>query len=129
VEIVNGSDLGMGLKPRLESGAMLPHVTDLNLFELAYLVCRKEGPAKATEVVGSLRKAGYFEVHDVHAFLDDAARLKCGRALSTVDCITIAAGESLAIPVLFARHERELDAELKKGKFKVDLRFLTDSNS
>ncbi|MDE1858601.1 MAG: PIN domain-containing protein [Thaumarchaeota archaeon] len=127
VEIVNGSRLGHGLKPRLESGSLVPHLTDLNLFELSYLVCRRSGEAKAAEVIGSVRKAGYFEIHGNREFLEAAAKLKCGRALSVVDCVTIAAGESLGMPVLFATRERELDAELKARPFSVELRFLTDS--
>ena len=126
VEIVNGSELGLGLKPKLEDGTVVPHVTDVNLFELSYLVCRKEGWEKATQVVGSLRRAGYFEVHDAHGFMEGAAKLKCERALSMADCLAISAGRSLGVPVLFARHEKELDAEAEKRAFDVELRFLTD---
>jgi predicted nucleic acid-binding protein len=126
VEIVNGSELGLKLKPRLEGGAIVPHLTDVNLFELRYLICRRVGWNGAAPVIEMLRNTGYFDVHGVHEFLDEAARLKCERALSIVDYMTIAAGVSLGIPVLYARHETELDAEMKRRPFEVELRFLTD---
>ena len=126
IEIVRGSDPALGLKNRLENGSLAPHTTELNVFELSYLTCGREGWTKAKRVVDSIRESGYFKVHEVHEFLEAAARMKCDRAISIVDCIPIAAGESLSIPVLFAKHEKELDEELKKRPFKTELSFLTD---
>lgn len=125
-EIVKGSKAALSLRARLEKGALTPHTTELNLFELSYLICRKEGWERAKSVIESIRIAGYFRVHEVGEFLDAAAKMKCNRSISIVDCVTIALGEAFSIPVLFATHEKELDAELKKGLFKVDLRFLTN---
>jgi predicted nucleic acid-binding protein len=126
VEIIRGSKPAVELKSRLESGTLTPHTTDLNLFELGYLTCRREGWTKAKSVVESIRESGYFEVHEVQEFLWDAARMKCDRAISIVDCITISLGDALSIPILFARHEKELDDELKKRPFRVELRFLIE---
>ena len=126
VEMVRGSVPALALKTRLEGGRLVPHTTELNLFELSYLSCRREGWAKAESVVSSIRESGYFRVHGVQTFLEAAARMKCDRSISIVDCITIAAGEALSIPVLFAKHEKELDEELEKRPFKVELSFLTD---
>ena len=126
IEIVRGSKPALTLKTRLESGTLTPHTTEANLFELSYLTCRSEGWAKAKSVVDSIRESGYFRIHDVQEFLEAAARTKCDRAVSMVDCITIAAGEVLSLPVLFAKHEKELDEELKKRPFKIELRFLMD---
>lgn len=128
VEIVNGSEHGLRLRPRLEAGEVTPHLTDINLLELKYLICRRDGWDSATRAVETLRRTGYFDVHDVQEFREEAAKLKCERALSIVDCMTIAAGVSLGVPVVFAQHERELDAELKRKPFKVELRFLEDFN-
>jgi len=125
VEIVRGSDSILSLKSRLESGILTPHITDLNLFELHYLICRKDDWTKAKSVVESIRESGYFRVHEAQEFLEAGARTKCERSISIVDCITIAAGEVLSIPVLFARREKEIDEELKKRPFKIDLKFLT----
>ncbi len=127
IEMVRGSKSALALKARLESGSLVPHTTELNLLELSYLSCRREGWAKAESVANSIRESGYFKVHEVQAFLEAAARMKCDRAISVVDCITIAAGETLSIPVLFARHEKELDEELKKHPFKIELSFLMDT--
>jgi len=126
IEIVRGSHPALALKTRLESGSLTPHTTELNLFELSYICCRREGWARAKSVVNSIRESGYFKVHEVRGFLEAAARMKCDRTISVVDCITIAAGEALSIPVLFAKREKELDEELKKRPFKIELGFLKD---
>ena len=126
VEYVGGSEAALRLKRRMDEGTLTPHVTDLNLFELRYLICRKHGAKRASDVLASIQGSGYFDVHDAHRVLEAAASLKCERALSLVDCVTIATGEALSMPVLFARHEAELDAELKKHPFEVELRFLSD---
>ncbi|MEM0321953.1 MAG: hypothetical protein QW613_06135 [Thermoprotei archaeon] len=88
----------------LEEG-LAAHTTELNLFELSYLICRKAGWQKASAVVEALRNSGYLQVHDTHPYLEAAAKLKCERPISIVECITIAAEEALSLPVLFARHE------------------------
>jgi len=59
-------------------------------------------------------------------FLEAAAAIKCQRAMSLVDCVTVAMGESLGAPVLFATHEKGVDAELKKKRFRTELMFLED---
>lgn len=56
----------------------------------------------------------------------EGRRLKCDRSISLVDCITIAMGETLSMPVPFARHRRELDAERRKEPFNTGLKFLED---
>lgn len=126
VELVKGSKLALGLKGRIEGGAVLPHLGEINMAELSYLVCRREGWQKASRVTALIRDSGYFSIHPDSEFLERAGRLKCDRSISLVDCITIAMGETLSMPVLFARHERELDAERSKEPFKTDLKFLED---
>ena len=49
--------------------------------------------------------------------------------MSLVDCVTIAMGESLEVPVLFSVREKEINGEMKKSRFKTDLRFLRESTS
>ena len=77
IEIVRGSKPVLTLKTRLESGTLTPHTTEVNLFEISYLVCRREGWAKAKTVVNSIRESGYFKVHEAQEFLEAAARTKC----------------------------------------------------
>ncbi|MGI0079451.1 MAG: hypothetical protein ACRECH_07495 [Nitrososphaerales archaeon] len=50
--------------------------------------------------------------------------MKCIRSISLVDCVTIAIGELLALPVLFAKREKELVVEMKKKPFKTKLLFM-----
>jgi predicted nucleic acid-binding protein len=126
VEWVRGSAAARELKLRVEKGAVTPHTTDINLFELSYLVCRKEGWDRAARVVENLRRSGYLSVHHAQEFLSEAAQLKCKHAISVVDSFSIGAGEALSLPVLFANREGEIDTALKKGPFKTELRFLSE---
>lgn len=73
-----------------------------------------------------LRKSNQFRILATSSFLDDAAEMKCARSISIVDCITISMGESLSLPVLFARLESELKAEIKKKAFKTKILFLNE---
>ena len=50
--------------------------------------------------------------------------MKCDRALSFVDCVTISMAESENVPVLFSTHEEELDREIKKKPFNSKIIFL-----
>ncbi len=129
VEYLRGAKSAIALKRRVESGAIVPYIGEVNVAELGYLICRKEGWDAASKAISMLRGSGYFSILSDSTYLDRAARLKCDRAISFVDCITISMGEVLSMPVLFARHEREIDAELKKRLFKTKLEFLEDTAS
>ncbi len=127
MDFVGGSTSALGLKQLIEKGDLAPVVSELSVAEMSYIICRKEGKATASKAVSLMRESGYFRILEDSSFLDAAAGLKCERSLSFADCIAIAMGEALSIPVLFARHEKELDKELSKKPFKTEIRFLGDS--
>ncbi len=126
VEFIGGTQLGAYVKERLQKGDLRPTTGELNIAELRYLVCRKEGWRRSSEIIGALIDSAYLEVLAASTFLEAAARMKCQRAISITDCLTITMGESLAVPVVFARHEKEIDREISKEPFKSEIIFLTD---
>ena len=65
VEHTKGTGRARRLNQRLKEGTLAAHTTDLNLFELSYLICREVGWQRASSVVGALRESGYLAVHDV----------------------------------------------------------------
>jgi predicted nucleic acid-binding protein len=99
---------------------------ELNVMELAYVLCRKAGPEASRRSVGLLRQASQLRVLSSSPYLDAASGLKCARGISIIDCVTIAMGEALSAPVLFAKHERELDLEVKRRPFATSLRYLEE---
>ena len=78
------------------------------------------------KTVGALLNSGGLEVMPSSEFLEDAAEMKCGRSVSLLDCLTISMGERLGIPVVFAKHEREIDREVWMKPFRSKLLFLED---
>jgi predicted nucleic acid-binding protein len=124
LELALGSPASAKIKERVANGEMFPLTGELNLAELRYVLCRKVGDERAARALGHLRRASQVKIVPPSEFLDRAAKLKCSRSLSLVDCVTISMGESLGLPVLFARHESELVRELKRSAFATHITFL-----
>jgi predicted nucleic acid-binding protein len=127
VELAVDSTPSRALRDDILSGNLrIPLTGELNVMELAYVLCRRAGPEASKRSVGLLRRASQVRILSSSPFLDAAASLKCTRSISMTDCVTIAMGEALSAPVLFARHERELDLELDKKPFTTSVLYLED---
>lgn len=126
IEIIAGTYLGRKLMEILLDGEVNPLTTELNIAELSYIACRKVGWRRGKEVVQKIISSGYIEVLKIGGLLDRAAKMKCERSISLVDCFTIAAGEVLGVDVLFAKREEELGRELARKPFEVRLIFADD---
>ncbi len=94
--------------------------------ELSYIACRKVGWKRGKEVVQKIISSGYIEVLKIGGLLDRAAKMKCERSISLVDCFTIATGEVLGVDVLFTKREKELEMKLARKPFEVKLMFAED---
>lgn len=126
VELVAGTKLGRKIAALLKDELARFFTTELNIAELRYVICRKAGWEKSREIVDSLLRSGYIKAIWSDEISKRAAALKCKRALSLPDCFTIAAGEVLGAKVMFARREKELEAELQKEPFNATLIFAED---
>ena len=126
VELIAGTKLGSMVYEALKEDLVKPVTSELNIAELRYILCRKVGRAKSTEIVTDLLSSGYLQVLPISGLIEDASRLKCEGPLSLVDCFTIALGEKLKLAVAFARRERELLAALSLKPFKVQVFFLEE---
>ena len=127
LEIVSGSESGAYAKRLLESGAVKGYANEMNFGELRYIICREsKSEQKSEEAVTLLKESGYFTISKVEEFMNQAAGIKCVRALAFPDCFAISIGESLKIPVLFATRETELVKEMKRNDFRTNLFFLDE---
>lgn len=126
IELAVDSSESRETRDGILAGRIQPMVGELNVAELSYVLCRKAGAEQAARAVGHLRKASQFRIVPPSSFLDRAAEMKCARSISMLDCVTIAMGESLGVPVLFAKRERELSLEMKKSPFRTELLFLDE---
>ena len=126
VEFFSGSRRGELIYRSLKKGEIFALTTELNIFELLYLLCRKVGLEKSKELIAKLKESGCLEVFEVSRLVERAAAIKCERAISLVDCLTLALGEEMEVPVVFAVKELELMREIGRKPFKVPMIFLED---
>ncbi len=99
---------------------------ELSIVEMTYVLCRRVGPALALKKRDLLLKSRVFEVVPVSELADEAAMVKCERALSLADCFTIALTQVYGCPAVFAKKEKELEREMKRKPFKVRILFLVE---
>jgi len=126
VDFFSGSRGGEFVYRSLKEGKIFALTTELNIFELLYLLCRKVGLEKSKELITKLKESGCLEVFEVSRLVERAAAIKCERAISIVDCFTLALGEEMEVPVMFAVKERELVREIERKPFKIPVIFLGD---
>jgi predicted nucleic acid-binding protein len=118
--------LGVLFKDVLKSGVVEAFVSEVAVAELMYVICRKHGWAVSKKRVDDMLKSGYFHVEDFSFLVEDAARLKCERALSLADCFCLALASRSKCRALFVRREGDLLREMRKKPFDVEIVFLED---
>lgn len=126
LEFFSGSRAGEVVYRAMRERRVFPLITELNLVELHYVLCRKVGFEDASQKVSALVESGCIQVVETGRVSQRAARLKCERSISLADCFTIALGEEMGIPALFARREKELLTELDRRPFEVPILFLDE---
>lgn len=98
----------------------------LCIAELFYVLCRRRGMKTATDYTHAFLDAGHSVLTDSDEIDIAAGAYKCERAMSLADCYVIATAKSHSASAVFARHERDLDAEIKRKRFDIDILFLED---
>ncbi len=126
VEFFSGSKAGEAVYKAMREERVFPLITELNLVELHYVLCRKVGFEAASQKLSALLESGYIQVVETSKVSRRAARLKCERSISLADCFTIALGEEMRVPALFAKSERELIEEVKRKPFEIAILFLDE---
>ena len=126
IELVYCEALGQKLKQALENDLVEAWTTELALTELRYILCRKIGWSESSKRVNKLLASGYFKVEDTMKLMNEAAKLKCGRAVSLPDCFTIALAQEISGNALFARKEQDLTTKMQRKPFDINVLFLED---
>jgi predicted nucleic acid-binding protein len=86
IELIYCDSLGQKLKKALETDMVEAYTTELAITELRYVLCRKLGWQQSKERVNKLLASGYFKVEDTSQLINEAAKIKCQRAISLPDC-------------------------------------------
>jgi hypothetical protein len=125
VEIFSDSELGKALFARLQDAAVVACTSRVNLAEATYVICRKVGHDKALIAAKDLLDSGYIRLEEDIRVHQAAAEIKCHRAISFVDCYTLAVAQVTGSIPVFAREEIELAREIKTRPFENPPVFLS----
>jgi predicted nucleic acid-binding protein len=126
IELIYCDKLGQKLKKALETNMVEAYTTELAITELRYVLYRKFGWQQSKERVNKLLASGYFTVRDTSQLINEAAKIKCQRAISLPDCFILALANKIAGDALFARQEQELADEMAKKSLNITLLFLEE---
>jgi hypothetical protein len=126
IELVNSTTSGLKLKEALKAESVEAYTTELNITELRYILCRRIGPSKVDHIVDKLLASGYITVEDTQSLTREAAKYKCERSISLVDCFSLALADRSFATAVFARREKDLVAEMRRKPFNTEIVFLED---
>jgi len=122
-----GEKVGAVVQTQLfESGTKSLYHNRLCIAELFYVLCRRRGLRVAREYTQSYIDAEYSILADSDLIDVTAGGYKCERAISLADCYVIATAKHQQAAALFARHQTDLDKEIKRKSFDVPILFLED---
>lgn len=125
IEMLLGTPVGGMMSDSLLSGSPITAYTcHFNLSEAEYILCRMLGRTQARSKVDNLVRSNYINLTDAGRLYANAAEIKCERALALGDCYTIANAKVTGSTALFAFREEELNREMEKKPFDVEIRFI-----
>jgi predicted nucleic acid-binding protein len=110
----------------LESASTTVYHSRLCVSELFYVLCRRRGQRIAADYTRAFLDSEHSLLRDSDEIDMTAGACKCERAISLADCYVIATAICHHASAVFARHERDLDSEIKKKPFEVEVVFLED---
>lgn len=108
IDILSGSDEGKKLEKYIEDNLEEVVINELNVEEIKYVICRKNGEKKAEEVENMLKSSGYFTIFPFSRIKGEVYKIKCKYPISLADASSIATGKVLGLPTLF-RREKEIE--------------------
>ena len=127
IELIYCDAPGKKLKEALEKEAVEAWTTELAITELRYILCRKLGWDESNSRASKLIESGYIKVENTPRLVIVAAQLKCCRAISLPDCLTIVLAQEIGGMAVFARTEQDLTLEMQREPFKTAIIFLEDN--
>ena len=107
IEIIGGTDFGVKLIELIYREKIVPHITELNLIEALYVVCRKQGFENSLNIIDAIVDSGYFNIHCISEIRNIIGECKCKYPISIADCTTLSLAKHLNCPAMFSRFEKE----------------------
>ena len=124
IEMLFSSASGKAIKDLLIKGVIEAITTETAILETEYILCRKLGCSEAVDRIEKLIASNYIMIKPLNTILEIATQYKCRRALSLPDCQVLALAQLFKAPAIFAKREEEIDIEIKREPFDVDILFL-----
>jgi predicted nucleic acid-binding protein len=100
------------------------YCTEMAILETFYILCRKLSLKTALEKINALKESKIINLKSIGFVLNEAAEIKCERAIAIADCITIALAQKLQGKAVFYRAEKEIIKTIEKKPFKTEIIFL-----
>ena len=112
---------GVKIREALKSEKVSARITEVNLAEVMYVLCRRLGSKEAEKRVEALLESRYLDVHPASGLLRASAEYKCARKISLADCFGIALAQKLGAEIVTGDHH-EFDRLVPTGI--VSIRFI-----
>jgi len=112
------------LKEEILREETLAFCSELAVVEMEYVLCRRLGWAIAEEKRRYLLESKVVAIMETGALMSEAAKVKCERALSLPDCFTLALAKIFDCKAFFVKREEEMEKEIKRRSFDVEIEFL-----
>jgi len=107
IEVMGGTDFGVKLVELIYREKIVPHITELNLIETLYVICRKQGFENSLNLINTLVNSGYFNIHSISEIRNIIGECKCKYPISIADCTTLSLAKHLNCPAIFSKFEKE----------------------
>ena len=127
IEFFLGTSEGNQFLQYLEnSTSNIIYISLSTLAEVYYILCRLKGENLAKQTIQLLKSIKNLIIDNTETLTELGGSIKCKRALALADCLNIALAQKYSCSALFAMKEAELQQEIDRNPFSVELLFLKE---
>ena len=107
IELIYCDSLGQKLEKAILTDKIDAYTKETAITELRYILCRKLEWQQSCERVNKLLASGYFTVEETSRLIDEAAKIKCKKAISLPHCFILALAHKIDGDALFAAKSKK----------------------
>ncbi len=126
IALAVGDKLSDSIRHKIINDEVRAKSHELAITEMMYVLCRSLGWEVARTKRDYLADSGLFTIDTTAEIMNDAARIKCERALALPDCFTLASARKHGCKAVFVRMEDELKKEISKKPFDMEISYLEE---
>ncbi len=126
IALAVGDKLSDSIKHGIINDEVRARSHELALTEMMYVLCRSVGWETASTKRDYLADSGLITIDATAEIMNDAARIKCERALALPDCFTLASAKKHGCKAVFVRLEDDLKKEISKKPLDIEISYLEE---